>query len=65
MRKRLKLKSEKSLDNRPDIPVASTKIDKKRFSRQMTLVEYFMVQNFYWCWWRKNSGEGFAEDFVI
>jgi len=31
----------------------------------MTLVEYFMAQNFYWCWWRKNSGEGFAEDFVI
>jgi hypothetical protein len=26
----LKLKSEKSLDNRPDIPVASTKIDKEQ-----------------------------------
>ncbi len=40
MRKRLKLKSDKSLDNRRVIPVACTKIDKKEGFKAMTLVEY-------------------------
>ncbi len=29
----------------------------------MALVRYFAIQNFYWCWWRNDSGEGFADRF--
>ncbi len=29
----------------------------------MNITEYFEIQDYYWCWWLNNSGEGFADRF--